>query len=125
MSRKRIGSVLVSLGVLWGIGAMTTPSQAIELFTNFNNGEELGTRPIGYDPMGPVRYHAYPHRWRWMAQRGEVAGPAGGAPYAAGATATPNRNATTVTAQPVKGPDAEDQWIRSSSFMPTGAPRER
>jgi hypothetical protein len=36
---------------------MASPVGAIELFTNFNNGTELGTRPYGIPEMPPVRYH--------------------------------------------------------------------
>ena len=32
-------------------------AQAIEMFTNFNNGMEFNTRPIGIDQLPPVRYH--------------------------------------------------------------------
>ncbi len=39
--------------------------QAIEMFTNFNNGTEFNTRPIGIDQLPPVRYH-----W-WQPAPGE------------------------------------------------------
>ena len=36
---------------------LASPAAAIELFTNFNNGTELGTRPYGIPELPPVRYH--------------------------------------------------------------------
>ncbi len=47
---------LLSAFVLALIG-LASPAGAIELFTNFNNGTELGTRPYGIPEMPPVRYH--------------------------------------------------------------------
>lgn len=40
-------------------------ARAIEMFTNFNNGTEFNTRPIGIDQLPPVRYH-----W-WQPAPGE------------------------------------------------------
>src|SRR5258707_5049619 len=55
---------LFSFAVVVAFGGVALPARAIEMFTNFNNGRELGTRPLGIEIMSPVRYHAYPHgRW--------------------------------------------------------------
>src|SRR5258707_15870253 len=55
---------LFSFAVVVAFGGVALPARAIEMFTNFNNGTELGTRPLGIEIMSPVRYHAYPHgRW--------------------------------------------------------------
>jgi hypothetical protein len=44
-------------------GSLAAPAAAIEMFTNFNNGTELGTRPLGIDEMPPVRFHSWQGRW--------------------------------------------------------------
>jgi len=56
-------------GILLAIGGWAAPASAIEMFTNFNNGMELGNRPLGIEWMSPVRYHEnqpaplWPGRW--------------------------------------------------------------
>ncbi|HEV2969263.1 MAG TPA: hypothetical protein VGY55_04675 [Pirellulales bacterium] len=131
MTRRAIFALLLATG------AFVSPAQAIEMFTNFNNGTELGTRPYGIEIMSPVRYHAYP-RGRWFQ------GPANGcdgfgtqetAPAALPATIDPNRpvrlpptsaeGPTEIRPQPAESmtrtaaPDIEDNWIRSINFLPS------
>jgi hypothetical protein len=47
---------LLSALILAFVG-ISSSANAIELFTNFNYGMELGTRPYGIPEMPPVRYH--------------------------------------------------------------------
>jgi len=54
--------ILVAGGLL--IAGWAMPASAIEMFTNFNNGMELGTRPLGVPEFPPVRFHSWqPQRW--------------------------------------------------------------
>ncbi len=67
------------IGLALALGNWSGSAHAIEMFTNFNNGMETGTRPLGIDPMGPVRFHANQHEalWpgRWQQQARCMAGP--------------------------------------------------
>ncbi|HEV3415471.1 MAG TPA: hypothetical protein VG056_01600, partial [Pirellulales bacterium] len=130
MSRRTIFAALLA------IGGFVSPAQAIEMFTNFNNGTELGTRPYGIEIMSPVRYHAYP-RGRWFqgpANGCDNLGPPGIAPAALPATIDPDRpvrlpptsvdGPVEIRPQPAESttrtsaPDLEDNWIRSINFLP-------
>ncbi len=54
----------LTIAAALAIGGIASPVKAIEMFTNFNYGTELGTRPYGIEILSPVRYHAYQHgRW--------------------------------------------------------------
>ena len=110
--------------------------EAIEMFTNFNYGTELGTRPYGIEVLSPVRYHAYPHG-RWFQGPMPACGPAVGAAASPAASPALQSNAA---APPVPPPaagayspiivrpaattarrsasGADDGWIRSSNFIP-------
>jgi len=59
---QRVQLAAVMAAIL-SIGWLAAPARAIELFTNFNNGTELGTRPLDVDEMSPVRVHAWQGRW--------------------------------------------------------------
>jgi hypothetical protein len=124
---------LFALALAWGW--LASPAHAIEMFTNFNNGTELGTRPLGIEIMSPVRYHAYP-QGRWFH------GPTGGcdntAPLdaasgdspaempAARHISSPNSQAKPVVIEPTgveptmpqSKANAGEDWIRSSNFLP-------
>jgi hypothetical protein len=57
-----LGIVSAAAGLT--IGGWSSPACAIEMFTNFNNGMELGFRPLGIPEFEPVRYHSWqPHGW--------------------------------------------------------------
>ena len=57
-----LGSSLLVVGLMLGNGSST--ASAVEMFTNFNNGMELGFRPYGIPEFPPVRYHSWqPQRW--------------------------------------------------------------
>ena len=54
----------LTIAAALAIGGIASPVKAIEMFTNFNYGTELGTRPYGIEILSPVRYHTYQHgRW--------------------------------------------------------------
>jgi hypothetical protein len=55
---KALKSFCLTLLVLLSIGAWAMPVKALELFSNFNDGTELGNRPYGIPDMAPVRYHS-------------------------------------------------------------------
>ena len=82
--KTRIANV-IAMGLALAIGSWAAPARAIELFTNFNNGSELGNRPIGIEWLSPVRIHAnqpaplWPGRWT-ENRCPPTAGPAEGTP---------------------------------------------
>jgi hypothetical protein len=118
------------------IGGIASPVKAIEMFTNFNYGTELGTRPYGIEVLSPVRYHAYPHR-PWLqgmtppcpANAGPEMRPANNA---AAKSDVPDRPSTASRPE-IRRPnvivpsettarraatESEEGWIRSSNFLP-------
>ncbi len=116
-------------------GGLASEARAIEMFTNFNNGTELGTRPLGIEIMSPVRYHAYP-QGRWFhgptggcdnsAPTGAAPGVSPAAVPAARYISSPNSQVRPVVIEPNdiesipprrKATNDED-WIRSSNFLP-------
>jgi hypothetical protein len=116
-------------------GGLASEARAIEMFTNFNNGTELGTRPLGIEIMSPVRYHAYPQgRWFHGPMGGcDNYGPVGVAPGAspeampaARYILSPNSQEKPVVIEPngsestmPRGKATNDEdWIRSSNFLP-------
>ncbi len=117
-------------GMVTIVAVSAIPAGAIEMFTNFNNGTELGTQPLGIDPMGPVRYHGYPRRWRFsgqqrsLAESREMTGPRTAAAHAFSAgTLTAPTSLLRSSSEPSSAKstaDGEDRWIRSSSFLPAG-----
>lgn len=117
------------------LGGLASEARAIEMFTNFNNGTELGTRPLGIETMSPVRYHANPHgRWFHGPMEGcDNSGPVGAAPEASPAatpaarySSSPNSQVKPVVIEPngiestpPRGKAINDEdWIRSSNFLP-------
>ena len=116
-------------------GAIVAPAGAIEMFTNYNNGTELGTRPLGIEVMSPVRYHAYPHcRWFHAATPrcveasgfpadGEMAVPfeTGGDratwPASAAASSEIRPEPDQASANSQQG-DGDDAWLRAANFLP-------
>jgi hypothetical protein len=109
---------------------------AIEMFTNFNYGTELGTRPYGIEVLSPVRYHAYPHG-RWFQGPMPACSPAVGAAASPAASPALQSNAAdprvqrsaagadspiivrpteTTARRSASSPD--DGWIHSSNFIP-------
>ena len=55
-------SILLGVGLM--VGALASQASAIEMFTNFNDGMEIGYRPLGYPAFPPVRFHAWqPEGW--------------------------------------------------------------
>jgi len=129
MKRTALFSLVLALG------GVASRAQAIEMFTNFNNGTELGTRPLGIEILSPVRYHGYP-QGRWFhGSMGSCdnSAPLGAAPGvspvaipAARYISAPNSQAKPVVIEPNgiepnspprKATNDED-WIRSSNFLP-------
>ena len=117
------------------IGGFVSPARAIEMFTNFNNGTELGNRPYGIDVMPPVRYHAYPPGRCFRVPSGcdhpgfarlapEV--PSGGdasertalKPQPRDSRASEIRPQIVEPAANRPVPAFEDQWLRANSFLP-------
>jgi hypothetical protein len=123
---------LFALALAWGW--LASPAHAIEMFTNFNNGTELGTRPLGIEIMSPVRYHAYPHG-RWFHS------PMGGCDNFAPRNMAPGDSPAAMPARYISSPNSQvkpvviepndiestrprgkatndEDWIRSSNFLP-------
>jgi hypothetical protein len=129
MKRRAVFALALAMGCL------ASPAHAIEMFTNFNNGTELGTRPLGIEIMSPVRYHAYPHG-RWFhgptdgcdnsATFGEAPGVSPDVTPAARYISSPNSQAKPVVIEPTgveptmprSKANAGEDWIRSSNFLP-------
>jgi len=126
-----------SLFALALAAALAAPAQAIEMFTNFNNGTELGTRPLGIETLSPVRYHSWQHAGRWYHGPGVPCDNAGymPAPAVPGPPTPPppvpdraasSRRSKAVMVEPDGVPSAglkpsksaNDDWIRSSNFLP-------
>ncbi len=125
--------------VVLAFGALATPARAIEMFTNFNNGTELGTRPLGIEVLSPVRYHAYPHG-RWFHGPGGPCENDGVMPAPPPAQPSPPapppplmKRATSARAErpkativepderrsvPQRSSNDDDRWLRSSNFHP-------
>jgi hypothetical protein len=118
---------------------------AVEMFTNFNNGMELGFRPYGIPEFPPVRYHSWqPQSWylrhpdRVPCGIGQFQQPAGvdqaepiytPAPTIPAPPAPKYRSdngpvelrgepAADVSVSPSERDDAAG-WVRGQSFMPT------
>jgi hypothetical protein len=55
---------IAAVAALVSIAFVSSQARAIEMFTNYNNGMELGFRPLGYPEFPPVRFHSHqPQRW--------------------------------------------------------------
>jgi len=133
------GNSLVVGGLMFGGGA--SPASAVEMFTNFNNGMELGFRPYGIPEFPPVRYHSWQPQ-SWYTRHGMVR-PCGNGQvedYEGGSYGRPN---TVVPAPPIPGNQSQNDpvelqaepvadvsvspsqhddaagWVRGQSFMPT------
>jgi hypothetical protein len=126
----------LTIAVALAIGGIASPAGAIEMFTNFNYGTELGTRPYGIEVLSPVRYHAYQHG-RWFPGAAAPCPTAGGpemrpANGAAARSDVPNRSYQANRAETRRpsiispsdstthgaAPASEEGWIRSSNFLP-------
>lgn len=126
-----------SLFALALVASLAAPARAIEMFTNFNNGTELGLRPLGIETLSPVRFHSWQHPGRWYHGPGvpcENSGSMPAPPVPVPPTPpppVPDRAASSRRPQPViVEPDgvpaaglkpsgnANDDWIRSSNFLP-------
>jgi hypothetical protein len=127
-----LGSCLAIGGLM--LGNWSSSASAVEMFTNFNNGMELGFRP--------VRYHSWqPHGWYI---RHGVSQPCGngqiedyeGGPFGRPRTAVPPPNVpgnqsqddpiqlrgTPMAGVPTVPTDRDDaDWVRRESFMPRSA----
>jgi hypothetical protein len=116
-------------------GGLASRVEAIEMFTNFNNGTELGTRPYGIEVLSPVRYHAYPHG-RWFQGPMPACGPSGDVGKTPAASPALQSNAadplvqrspagadSPIIVRPAEttarrnASNADDTWIRSSNFI--------
>ncbi len=113
---------LLSVFVLVFAG-LASPAGAIELFTNFNNGTELGTRPYGIPEMPAVRYHWWQKNY---CPPTEMQPPATmPRPTAPSNMRLPSSGPTIV--QPQSSSDGgasgseDERFGRSSSFLPVGA----
>ena len=130
MKRTALFSLVLALGCL------ASEARAIEMFTNFNNGTELGTRPLGIEILSPVRYHAYP-QGRWFhgpmmggcdnsAALGAAPGVLPAATPAARYISSPNSQGKPVVIKPNgiestiprRNATNDEDWIRSSHFLP-------
>ena len=129
-------NVRLPIAVALLIAGFASRVEAIEMFTNFNYGTELGTRPYGIEVLSPVRYHAYPHG-RWFQGPMPACGPAVGAAASPAASPALQSNAadprvqqsaagadSPIIVRPAEttarrsGSSADDGWIRSSNFIP-------
>jgi hypothetical protein len=67
MMKMKARSILLGIGLIVGgltIGSWPSPAGAVEMFTNFNDGMELGFRPYGIPEFAPIRYHSrQPQCW--------------------------------------------------------------
>ncbi len=133
-----LGNCLLVGGLIFGSEA--SPASAVEMFTNFNNGMELGFRPYGIPEFPPVRYHSWQPQ-TWYTRHGMVR-PCGngqvedyeGGPFGPPNTAVPappipgnqtQSNPVELQAEPVAdvsvAPSQHDdaaRWIRGQSFLP-------
>ncbi|HEY2147721.1 MAG TPA: hypothetical protein VGH32_07270 [Pirellulales bacterium] len=136
MHRTQLAAVAAALVT---IGSLAAPARAIEMFTNFNNGTELGTRPLDVDEMSPVRVHAWQGHWhgplgRCFNDAADAAAPRSeyapgerpvGVPALSGRDhVKANRQPTVVDPTATKSTgrrsdsSADDDWLRSSNFLP-------
>lgn len=136
MHRTQLAAVAAALV---SIGSLAAPARAIELFTNFNNGTELGTRPLDVDEMSPVRVHAWQGRWHGPLSRcfNESADAAAsrseyapgqqpvGVPALAGRDRLKAKPQPTVIEPAAQKPSprrsdssSNGDWLRSSNFIP-------
>jgi len=119
------------------VGCWPASARAIEMFTNFNNGMEFNTRPIGIDQLPPVRYHCgqpapgqplFGRRYGNCGPAAELDSPlnqpepvpAPPSKHVPGGSvqlrATPSGNP-----QPVGANSDDEDWLRGASFLPAGA----
>ena len=140
-----LGNCLLVGGLIFGSEA--SPASSVEMFTNFNNGMELGFRPYGIPEFPPVRYHSWQPQ-AWYTRHGMVR-PCGNGQvedYEGGPFGPPN---TVVPAPPIPGnqtqsdpvelqaepvadvsvaPSQRDDaahWVRGQSFLPARVRRKR
>jgi hypothetical protein len=139
-----LGNSLVVGGLVFGgliFGGGASPVSAVEMFTNFNNGMELGFRPYGIPEFPPVRYHSWQPQ-SWYTRHGMVR-PCGNGQvedYEGGPFGRPN---TAVPAPPIPGNQSQNDpvelqaepvadvsvapsnrnaaagWVRGQSFLPS------
>jgi hypothetical protein len=115
--RTKLAAIAVAL---FAIAVLAAPARAIELFTNFNNGTELGTRPLDVDEMSPVRVHAWQGRWLHVRNDGCF-----NSPPEYGGTAQPGQFEGTASARPAGTPGAPEAQARNESQTSTPALADR
>jgi hypothetical protein len=119
------------------VGCWPASARAIEMFTNFNNGMEFNTRPIGIDQLPPVRYHSgqpapgqplFGRRCRDCEPAAENESPVTEpepvpAPPIKRAPGGPLqlRLMPQGKPQPVGANSSDEDWLRGANFLPTGA----
>jgi hypothetical protein len=136
-----IGAGFLIVGLL--LGSWPSAASGVEMFTNFNNGMELGFRPYGIPEFPPVRYHSWqPQSWY---ERHGVCRPSGdwrmqpppsafdyGSPSPRPRTAVPppsvpgnqsQNEPIELRGEPIAGVspvryDDDADWIRGESFLP-------
>ena len=135
-----LGSCLAIGGLM--LGNWSSSASAVEMFTNFNNGMELGFRPYGIPEFAPVRYHSWqPHGWYIRhgvdqpCGNGQIEDYEGG-PFGRPNTVVPPPNVPGNQSQndpiqlrgepmvgvPVAPSNRDDaDWVRGESFMPRNA----
>jgi hypothetical protein len=111
--RSKLAAIVIALST---IAVLAARARAIELFTNFNNGTELGTRPLDVDEMSPVRVHPWQGRW-FHGRNNGCFNPA--AEY--GAAAQPGQFQGTTSARRVGTPVGPEAQARNESQPPTPA----
>lgn len=128
-----VKSLAIIIGISVAVATWSSPARAIEMFTNFNNGMELGCRPLGVADLPPVRFHSHQPE-RWYTRRGltrpsedmQLPPP----PSPPNAVPTPNipgqwqtgaielRAAPIAASATIPVDHADIDWLRGQSFLP-------
>ncbi|HEX3996954.1 MAG TPA: hypothetical protein VHX65_00205 [Pirellulales bacterium] len=130
-----VKKIALLLGIGVSVACWASAARAVELFTNFNNGMELGYRPLGYPEFPPVRFHSWQPQG-WYIRHG-VTRPSGdwkfgvppspptvvpppNVPQSNGARNDPIERDSAPAAGVASMPsDHEDvDWLRGKSFLP-------
>lgn len=132
---KRTFAILLGTGLL--MAACSSQAKAIEMFTNFNDGMELGFRPLGVPDFAPVRFHSHQPQ-RWYDRHGMTRpcndyeyGPAPSPPTAVPPSNVPgtqwgngamnDRGQPTARVAASRADRADIDFIRGQSFLPLGS----
>jgi hypothetical protein len=125
---------VASLGIVLSVAVLCSQARAIEMFTNFNDGMELGYRPLGVPDFAPVRFHSHQPQ-RWYTRHGMVPpsddmqfSPPPSPPTAVPGSSMPGTQwqdgAIELRSEPAAGvaslpAEHEDvDWLRGQSFLP-------